>query len=235
MNQTIAANDPISLGDARAAELHARDLQLLAHLRQAAEARDPGVASHMLRISQYTRLIATGMGLGHSEQETVLAATVLHDIGELGVPDAILEKSDSLTPEEFLVVRGHVHHGFAILRHGTSALVRTAAQVALRHHEKFDGSGYPDGLRGSTIPLYARIAAVADVFDALTSHRPHRVAFELDCGLDYLRSQRGRHFDPDCVDAFLAGEARIRGIRSRYRDGFDERLTEAERRPAFGA
>ena len=93
------------------------------------------------------------------------------------------------------------------------------------HHEKFDGSGYPDGIAGSAIPLYARNAAVADVFDALTSHRAHRPAIDPDRALDYVLSQRGRHFDPDCVDAFLSEERRIRDIRVRYRDGADDPLT----------
>lgn len=224
MHLTLAANDSWTAGDMRA-ELQARDLQLFAHLRQAAEIRDPSIANHMLRMSQYARLIATRMGLTHNEQETVLAATGVHDIGKLGIPDAILKKRTLLTPSEQAIAQRHVHHGFAILHHGDSPLVRSAAEIALRHHEKFDGSGYPDGLRGAAIPLYARIAAVADVFDALTSHRPQRVAFDLDSALEYIRRQRGLHFDPDCVDAFAEEESRICAIRVRFRDPSDVLLT----------
>ena len=207
------------------AEMHARELQLIAHLRQAAEIRDPDSASHMLRMSQYARLIARGLGLPYEQQEIVLAAASLHDIGKIGVPDAILRKRGPLDELEQVVTRRHVRHGHAILRHGTSPLVLSAAAIALRHHEKFDGSGYPDGMAGTAIPLYARIAAVADVFDALTSHRPHRPAIDADQALEYVLSQRGRHFDPDCVDAFVAEERRIRDIRIRYRDAADPPLT----------
>ena len=125
MNLTIAANDTWTPGDMRA-ELHARDLQLFAHLRQAAEIRDPNVASHMLRMSQYARLIATRLGLSHGEQETVLAATAVHDIGKLGIPDAILKKRTLLSSAEQAIAQRHVHHGFAILHHGNSPLVRSA-------------------------------------------------------------------------------------------------------------
>ena len=207
------------------AEMHARELQLFAHLRQAAEIRDPDSSSHMLRMSHYARLIARALGLPYEQQEVVLAAASLHDIGKIGVPDAILRKRGPLDELEQVVARRHVRHGHAILRHGASPLVLSAAAIALRHHEKFDGSGYPDGIAGSAIPLYARIAAVADVFDALTSHRAHRPAIDPDRALDYVLSQRGRHFDPDCVDAFISDERRIRDIRVRYRDGADDPLT----------
>lgn len=206
------------------AEMHARELQLIAHLRQAAEIRDPDSASHMLRMSQYARLIARGLGLTYEQQEIVLAAASLHDIGKIGVPDAILHKRGPLDELEQVVARRHVRHGHAILRHGTSPLVHSAATIALRHHERFDGSGYPDGLAGEAIPLFARIASVADVFDALTSHRPHRPAIDADQALEYIVSQRGLHFDPVCVDAFMAEERRIRDIRARYRDVTDAPL-----------
>jgi response regulator RpfG family c-di-GMP phosphodiesterase len=200
------------------AESPIRDMQLLAHLRQAAEIHNPDSASHMLRMAQYARLIASGLGLSYEQQETVLCAASLHDIGKIGIPDSIASKRGPLDEFELLVARRHVLHGHAILRHGTSPLVVSAAEIALRHHEKFDGSGYPDGLAGEAIPLYARIATVADVFDALTSHRPHRAAIGQDQALEYVRAQRGTHFDPQCVDAFLRGEHRIHDIRMRYRD-----------------
>jgi response regulator RpfG family c-di-GMP phosphodiesterase len=179
----------------------------------------------MLRMSQYARLIARGLGLSYEQQEIVLAAASLHDIGKIGVPDAILRKRGPLDELEQVVARRHVRHGHAILRHGTSPLVLSAAAIALRHHERFDGSGYPDGLSGTAIPLFARIAAVADVFDALTSHRPHRPAIDAGRALEYVVSQRGLHFDPDCVDAFIAEERRIRDIRVRYRDATDAPFT----------
>lgn len=228
MNLSIAAEDGATRVDRYfdiRAEMHARELQLFAHLRQAAEIRDPDSASHMLRMSQYARIIARGLGLSYEQQEIVLAAASLHDIGKVGVPDAILRKRGPLDEFEQVVARRHVRHGHAILRHGTSPLVLSAAAIALRHHEKFDGTGYPDGLSGTAIPLYARVAAVADVFDALTSHRPHRAAIDPDRALEYVLSQRGLHFDPDCVDAFVVEERRIRDIRIRYRDAADDPIT----------
>lgn len=200
------------------AELHARELQLLAHLRQALEVHDPASGTHMMRMAQYTRLIARGLGLEYEAQEALLAAATLHDIGKLGTPDAILRKRGPLDETERTLARRHVHDGHAILRHGSSPLVRTAAEIALRHHERLDGSGYPDGLAGPKIPLHARIAAVADVYDALTSHRPQRAAIGHDQALQYLLSRSGVLFDPDCVEAFVSEERRVGDIRARYRD-----------------
>lgn len=208
------------------AELHARELQLLAHLRQAAEVRDPASASHMLRMAQYARLIARGLGLAYEDQETVLAAAALHDIGKLGIPDAILRKRGPLEPFEAAIARRHVLHGHAILRHGTSPLVRAAAEIALRHHENVDGTGYPDGLRGNDIPLFARIAAVADVFDALTSDRPHRGAIAPETAFEYVITRSGVHFDPECVEAFVTEERRVCDIRERYRDSTESGVTD---------
>ena len=201
------------------AELASRDMQVLAHLRQAVELRDPQTAFHMLRMAHYARLIAQRMGMSHEEQEIILAAAGLHDLGKVGLPDAILKKQGMLDEDEQALMRTHVHHGYAILRHGTSPLVQAAAEIALNHHEKFDGSGYPEGKRGAEIPLRARISAVADVFDALISPRPHRPAFELDCAFDHLRAHSGRHFDPDCVQAFLEEAPRVQDIRTRFPDG----------------
>lgn len=209
------------------AELHVRELQLLAHLRQAIEVRDPASSAHMMRMSQYARLIARGLGLEYEVQETLLAATALHDIGKLGTPDAILRKQGPLSDAERSVARRHVIDGHAILRHGSSPLVRMAAEIALRHHERLNGTGYPDGLAGPRIPLHARIAAVADVFDALTSHRPHRAAIGHDQALQYILSRSGLLFDPDCVEAFVSEERRVGDIRARYRDPEPAEVTDS--------
>lgn len=200
------------------AAIQARDLQLFAHLRQAIEVRDPASASHMMRMSQYAGLIARGLGLDYETQEIVLCAASLHDIGKLGIPDAILRKRGPLTADEHAAARRHVLHGHSILIHSDSPVVRAAAEIALRHHERFNGTGYPNGLAGAQIPLHARIAAVADVFDALTSHRAYRPAISHADALEQILCQSGVQFDPDCVEAFVAEERRVLDIRLRYRD-----------------
>jgi len=200
------------------AEIQARELQLFAHLRQAAEVHDPSSASHMMRMSQYSGLIARGLGLDCETQEIILCAASLHDIGKLGIPDAILRKRGPLTASEHAASRRHVFHGHSILLHSASPAVRTAAEIALHHHERFNGTGYPDGLAGAQIPLHARIAAVADVFDALTSHRPYRTAISHEDALELILCQSGVQFDPDCVAAFVTEERRVLDIRLRFRD-----------------
>ena len=193
-----------------------------ARLQRKAELRDPATASHMRRVSQYAGLIAAGLGLGAAAVEEAVAACALHDIGKLNVPHRLLQKEAPLSAEELRVMRLHVHYGQAMLLDTGSPLGRTAAAIALHHHEKFDGSGYPFGLRGASIPLYARLAAVADVFDALTSRRPQRCALGFDFALEYVRRQGGLHFDPDCVAAFVTEERRILEIRRRFPDGSEE-------------
>ncbi len=145
----------------------------------------------------------------------------MHDIGKVGTPDHILLKPGRLTDEELVIMRQHAEIGYEILKDSVSPLLRTAALVAWTHHEKFDGSGYPRGLAGENIPLYGRIVAVADVFDALTSARPYKLAWEVDRALDFLREGRGSHFDPACVDAFLQDMDAVLSIKDRYRDEED--------------
>ena len=193
-----------------------------ARLQRKAELRDPVTASHMRRVSQYAGLIAAGLNLGAAAVEEAVMACALHDVGKLSVPPRLLLKEAELTPVELRVMRLHVHYGQAMLLDIGSPLGRTAAAVALHHHEKYDGSGYPFGLRGTAIPLYARIAAVADVFDALTSRRPQRCALGFDFALEYVRRQGGLHFDPDCVASFVSEETRIGEIRRRFPDRLEE-------------
>ncbi|CAG0967236.1 partial Cyclic di-GMP phosphodiesterase response regulator RpfG, partial [Anaerolineae bacterium] len=190
-------------------------------LSRAAEYRDPETGAHILRMSHYTRLIAQNLGLTEAEQELLLDAAPMHDIGKVGTPDHILLKPGRLTDEELVIMRQHAEIGYEILKDSVSPLLRTAALVAWTHHEKFDGSGYPRGLAGENIPLYGRIVAVADVFDALTSARPYKLAWEVDRALDFLREGRGSHFDPACVDAFLQDMDAVLSIKDRYRDEED--------------
>jgi putative two-component system response regulator len=196
----------------------ARERETLLCLGRAAEHRDPETHEHVTRMSNYSRLIGLHLGLSSEDAELLLLAAPLHDIGKLGTPDNILLKPGKLTPAEFEIMKEHTVIGSRILAHGDSPILKAGAQIALAHHEKFDGSGYPYGLKGESIPLFARIVAVADVFDALTSERPYKSAWPIERAIAHIREARGRHFDPACVDAFLEILDQVLEIRERYRD-----------------
>jgi response regulator RpfG family c-di-GMP phosphodiesterase len=196
----------------------AREKEAILRLSRAAEYRDPETGMHLLRMSNYTRIVAAGLGLPVAEQKQLMAAAPMHDVGKVGTPDHILLKPGRLTPEEFEIMKQHAMIGYEILRDSVSTLLQNAAVVALTHHEKFDGSGYPRGLVGEAIPLYGRIVAVADVFDALTSERPYKKAWTLDAAVSFLKEGAGSHFDPACVQAFLANWDEVVEIRGRYSD-----------------
>jgi putative two-component system response regulator len=202
----------------------ARERETLLCLGRAAEHRDPETHQHVTRMSNYSRLIALRMGLSVEEAELVLLAAPLHDIGKLGTPDNILLKPGPLTPGEFEIMKQHTVIGAGILSHGDSAVLKAGAEIALAHHEKFDGSGYPHGLKGDRIPLLARIVAVADVFDALTSERPYKAAWPVARALASLHEGKGSHFDPACVEAFVDVLDEALEIKARYQDSNVERL-----------
>jgi two-component system response regulator RpfG len=193
-------------------ELEQRERETLYRLAKAIEYRDLGTGIHLLRMSHYAEVIAEAMGMAEEEVRALGSAAPLHDIGKIGIPDAVLLKQGSLTDEEFAVMRRHPLIGYEILRDSQSRFVQMGALIALRHHERWDGSGYPDGLKGGEIPLPARIVAVADVFDALTTERPYKHAWSPEETFDYLKANRGTLFDPDCIDALLANQARILDI-----------------------
>jgi len=195
-----------------------REKEAILRLSRAAEYRDPETGMHLLRMSNYTRLVAARLGLPAEEQKLLLEAAPMHDVGKVGTPDHILLKPGRLTPEEFEIMKQHASIGYEILRDSVSPLLQCAAVVARSHHEKFDGSGYPLGLVGETIPLHGRIVAVADVFDALTSERPYKKAWTMDAALAFLRDGAGAHFDPACVAAFVSGWGEVCEIRARYSD-----------------
>lgn len=190
-------------------EVEQRERETLYRLAKAIEYRDRGTGVHLLRMSHYAEAIAEGLGLPEEEVRTLVSAAPLHDIGKVGIPDAVLLKRGSLTEEEFAVMRRHPLIGYEILRDSQSRFVQMGALIALRHHERWDGSGYPDGLKGEEIPLPARIVAAADVFDALTSERPYKRAWRSDEALDYMSAHRGTLFDPRCVDVLFSHQARI--------------------------
>jgi len=209
-------------------EIRAREKEAIFRLSRAAEYRDPETGAHLLRMSNYTRLIARQLGLPIAEQEMLQEAAPMHDIGKVGIPDAILLKPGRLTEQEMETMRQHPVFGHEILNGSVSPLLQCAAVVALSHHEKFDGSGYPQRLAGEAIPLWGRIVAVADVFDALTSARPYKPAWPLERAREFLQSQRGLHFDPQCVDVLLQAWPEVMAIRQQYADQIDTTQPDTE-------
>ena len=199
-------------------EIHARERETIFRLAKAAEFRDPETGAHILRMAHYSVIIATRLGWDAPALDQLLQAAPMHDVGKLGTPDHILLKPGKLTPEEFDIMKEHATIGWEILKDSSSPILSQAAEIAMTHHEKFDGSGYPKGTAGEDIPLVGRIVAVADVFDALTSDRPYKKAWTVEDALNLLQEGSGRHFDPACVDAFLASRDEMMAIRERYRD-----------------
>ncbi len=193
-------------GEIRAAhqKIMDREREAILVLSRAAEHRDPETGQHLLRMAAYTRLIAEALGLAQDRIDTLYAAAPMHDVGKIGTPDSILLKPGRLTPEETIIMREHTVHGYQILAGNASEILTVAAVVALHHHERFDGDGYPNRLAGEAIPLAGRIVAVADVFDALTSVRPYKAAWPIAKAREYLIENRDAHFDALCVDAFLS-------------------------------
>jgi putative two-component system response regulator len=184
-------------------EIVERERETILVLARAAEFRDNETGAHLQRMSSYSRLIGQRLGLGETEAERLFLAAPMHDVGKIGIPDNILLKPGPLTEEEWTVMASHPVIGWNILHNGTSEILRVAAEIAVSHHEKWDGSGYPFRLNGAAIPLVGRITAIADVFDALTSRRPYKPAWPFDRTIEHMRAERGRHFDPDCLDAFF--------------------------------
>jgi two-component system response regulator RpfG len=198
--------------DKSVSEIHERELETLLKLAKAGEFRDKTTGNHLNRMARYSGLIATHMGLGSETVHVLQVAAPMHDIGKIGIPDSVLLKQGPLTKEEIVTMRDHPRIGYDILKGSPSKYLSMGAIIALGHHEKYDGTGYPTGLHGEDIPIVARIVAVADVFDALVSERPYKHAWALDEGITFLASQRGKHFDPKCVDAFLADKSKVREI-----------------------
>ena len=184
----------------RTAELERTRLAVIRCLGKASEFKDDNTGLHVVRMSQYSRALGLAVGMNEADADLLMLASPMHDVGKIGVPDSILKKPGKLTPEEWALMQQHVAYGGLILGEQDSELLQMAKTIALTHHEKWDGSGYPAGLRGEEIPLVGRITALADVFDALTSVRPYKRAWTLEETLDYIRRERAKHFDPLLVD-----------------------------------
>lgn len=200
----------------QAQELKKTRLQVIQRLGRAAEYRDNETGLHILRMSHFSQVIALAYGLGPKQAEDLLHAAPMHDIGKIGIRDDILLKPGKLTDEEFREMQRHPLIGAEILGDADSQLLKLAQQVALYHHEKWDGTGYPHGLKGEEIPLEARIVALCDVFDALTSTRPYKNAWSVEETMTHLQAQKGRHFDPKLVDLLEQELPKILEIRARW-------------------
>ena len=198
--------------------LRRANLDIVRRLSTAAEYKDPDTAAHIERMSAYSAHLATLAGLPEDEVDIVLHASPMHDVGKIGVPDTILLKPGRLTPDEWELMRKHTIYGAKILSDSDSTLLGAAELIALTHPEKYDGSGYPAGMAGRAIPLYGRICAVADVFDALTSVRPYKPAFGVEESLAIMREGRGAHFDPELLDLFLSDVPSILRIKNSVND-----------------
>jgi putative two-component system response regulator len=200
----------------RMEELRVTRLAIVQRLGLAAEYKDNETGLHVIRMSHFARLLGLAAGMNEHEADDLLHAAPMHDVGKIGIPDRILQKAGPLDPEEWRVMQGHAAIGAEIIGEHVGGMLALARNIALTHHEKWDGSGYPNGLAGATIPLEGRIVAIADVFDALTSRRPYKAAWSEDEALDYLVKQKGQHFDPALVDLFIAQMPAIRTIRERW-------------------
>lgn len=188
----------------RAENLQKTHLELIQRLGRAAEFKDNETGLHVLRMSHISRILAIKLGFNEAFCDDLLNAAPMHDIGKIGIPDNILLKPGRLDDAEMAVMKQHPQIGADILDNSSSTLIQLAHSVALHHHEKWDGSGYPHGLKGEDIPIEARIVAVADVFDALTNKRPYKEAWSVADTLDEIKKQSGQHFDPEVVNALSA-------------------------------
>lgn len=204
-------NTARSEADARR-EVSAREHETILLLARATEFRDELTGEHLARVAALSSLLAKAVEADADVIELIARAAPLHDVGKIGIPDAILLKPGRLTPEEFAEMRRHTTIGWELLHASRSHYLRAGAMIALSHHEKWDGSGYPAGLGGASIPQMGRIVAVVDVFDALISQRPYKQAWSFYDAIDYLIDQRGRHFEPRTVDAFVAEVPAIRAL-----------------------
>lgn len=199
-------------------EVIKRERETLFRLARAGEYRDEETGNHVLRIARYARCVAHTLGLDDLLCETIELAAPMHDIGKIGIPDRILLKPGQLDPEEREIMMRHASIGHEILMGSDSRYIEMGAVIALSHHERWDGGGYPSGLIGEDIPLPGRIVAVVDVYDALRSNRPYKSAWSREAACGYLREQSGRHFDPACVSAFMKCFQRICEVEESLRD-----------------
>jgi two-component system, response regulator RpfG len=205
-----------SLVKAATVEIRSREKETLMRLARAGEHKDFDTAQHLQRMSLYSRALADKIGLSEEEAETIELAAPLHDIGKIGIADSILLKKGPLDDIELKKMRRHPLIGYEILQDSPSKYLQKGCEIALAHHERYDGMGYPYSLKGNDIPLAARIVAIADVFDALTSERPYKEAWSIDKALEYISNESGKHFDPYLVEAMLSMRSTLEKIHKEH-------------------
>jgi two-component system, response regulator RpfG len=197
-------------------EVEERERETLSRLARAIEYRDIGTSAYLERMAHIAGLIAEGLGMSEEEVRLIELAAPLHDIGKIAIPDEVLLKPGPLDEQQLAIMRRHPQIGHELLSGSQNRFIQAGATIALRHHERYDGSGYPDGLSGAQIPIEARVVAVADVFDALISPRPYKAPWSFDNAMDFLLEQSGKLFDPQCVQALIQNRPRLEDICERY-------------------
>jgi putative two-component system response regulator len=207
-----------NLVEQRTSELQQTRLEVIRRLGRAAEYKDNETGTHVIRMSWFCRFIAEAMEMPEEWCELLYNAAPMHDIGKIGIPDRVLLKPAKLDDEEWQIMQQHSAYGANIIGDNDSPLLAMAREIALYHHEKWDGSGYPHGLKGEEIPLTARIVAIADVFDALTSERPYKKAWSEEDAIALLQREAGKHFDPQLVPLMIASLPRVREVQAAYND-----------------
>lgn len=184
-------------------ELNNTRLEIIRRLGHAAEYKDNETGLHVIRMSHYSRILGVAAGMDEQAADMLLNAAPMHDVGKIGIPDRILLKPGKLDDDEWKIMRKHPYIGYKIIGEHKSPLLKLAAEISFTHHEKWDGSGYPRRLEGEAIPLQGRIVAIADVFDALTTARPYKQAWEVERAVDLILEEAGKHFDPELVPLFV--------------------------------
>ena len=200
----------------RVESLRQTRLQIVLCLGRASEYKDNETGWHVLRMSHYSRILALAAGFDDAAAEDLMHAAPMHDVGKIGIPDAVLQKPGPLDDREWEIMKRHPLIGAEILGQHQSGLLAMAQRIAVAHHEKWDGSGYPNGVAGEDIPIEARIIAIADVFDALTSVRPYKEAWPVEKAVDHLRAHAGKHFDPRLIELFIGELPAILEVRGRF-------------------
>lgn len=202
----------------RSQELKESQIEVIECLGYAAEFRDSETGMHTIRVGHYSQCLAKAIGMSDKEAESLLYSAPMHDVGKIGIPDKILLKPGKLDGNEWQIMKRHASIGETILNRSTNKLLQQASIIAANHHEKWDGSGYPNGLKGTNIPLYGRIVAIVDVFDALTMERPYKKAWSIESAIELISSESGKHFDPTLAELFIDNLEDILAIKNKYAD-----------------
>ena len=214
-DKALLLQDEVKLATIRLKESEYETLQMLG---KTAEFKDPETNAHTQRVAYYCKLLARAYGLDENLQDIIFYASPFHDLGKIGIPDNILLKPGKLDDDEFSIMKNHAKIGYVILKGSKSKYLKVCGVIAYNHHEKYDGTGYPNGLKGESIPIFGRITAVADVFDALTSSRPYKKAWSLEEAFDFLIEEKSVHFDPKLVDLFLENKNEVINIHNKFKE-----------------